>query len=323
MVRIRPTIETSLRISSEIDPKPVRIRFFGVRGSFQGDDQRIGHHTSCIVIEYGDSITICDTGSGVRNFGAEIMQEYTMRGREVRVNVLYTHMHGDHTFGLPSFDPLFSPKTHMHFIGGTHTFKRESHDGTIETWEETVHETLQRQILVEPTFPINYRELPCKRTFQLVRPGERFTIPSSYGDIVVDCDIMNHPGRAYGYRFHFGNDKVLALVLDHEHEPEKPEFDQKILRLCDRATLTIGEVQYTKRFYDGHMPNGISFRKGWGHMWAEAAARQFEEARTTHVITTHHEPKFGLPEVTEIVRTINETTGIRTDYAFQSMEVTL
>lgn len=311
---------------------PVRGRFYGVRGSFPADDAKIGGHTTCHTIQFGNTLIIFDTGSGMLTLGNELMSKYLSPGKtlhdldrfmnqyaadrkdmrhmgdalmdggfirndqELHVVIMWSHVHGDHLFGLQAFKPIFLPKTHIHMIGGLHNGLNMA-------------EIMERFVFAHPIFPVKWEWLNSKRELQVVQSDEHFTIPCDIGrDIKVWCLPMNHPNQAYGYRFEWGG-KVVTVTLDHEHNHE---LDRNIVRLWDAADIVVTEVQYTREMY-------AYGRKGFGHITADAAADHALEAMPKRVITTHHDPDAPFEVIQEIARTIDRSAGIRTEFAIQGM----
>ena len=86
----------------------MKVTFHGVRGSTpcHGDDiARYGGNTSCVSVDVpGADPIVFDLGTGLRYFGAGQPQDGTFRG-----SCLLTHLHWDHTQGLPFFTPMLRP----------------------------------------------------------------------------------------------------------------------------------------------------------------------------------------------------------------------
>ena len=86
----------------------MRIRFWGVRGSTptpQAENLRYGGNTSCVEVRVGDNIFIFDCGTGFRNLGLALHQEFGQR--PLSAHVLVSHYHWDHIQGIPFFSPLY------------------------------------------------------------------------------------------------------------------------------------------------------------------------------------------------------------------------
>ena len=83
----------------------MHVTFHGVRGSTpcHGDDiSRYGGNTSCVAVRVpGEGPLFFDLGTGARYLGRTLPQDGTFRG-----TCLLSHLHWDHTQGLPFFTPL-------------------------------------------------------------------------------------------------------------------------------------------------------------------------------------------------------------------------
>ena len=77
----------------------MRVRFWGVRGSFPVpgvQTNRYGGNTSCVELTLSNGETlILDAGTGIRTLGFSLPFDL------LRINILLTHLHGDHCLGLP------------------------------------------------------------------------------------------------------------------------------------------------------------------------------------------------------------------------------
>lgn len=311
---------------------PVIVKFWGVRGSFPTQDTRIGGHTTCLTLKFGDQLIIFDTGSGMidlgdqllspsfppgtsvkdvetfmkfwlsrpnmklDDLGAALQEQFRGHNGGVRATVIHSHVHGDHLHGMAAFKPVFMPSTELHMIGATH-------DGL------SIPEVMERFVFAPPVFPVPWDKLASKRTHQQIEPGEKFTIPCSLGDIEALMLPMNHPNQAYGYRFEWRG-KVIAVTLDHEHGHA---FDKNVVRIAEGADLWITEAQYTDEQY--------ARCAGYGHISESAAAEHAKAAKAQLVYTTHHDPGADFDVVHQIARTIQAHAEVETRPAMQGSEI--
>ncbi|MEK7451918.1 MAG: MBL fold metallo-hydrolase [Patescibacteria group bacterium] len=287
------------------------VTHWGVRGSFVTSDNRIGGHTTCISIEYGNQILIIDGGSGLIDAGNYIMKEYVAAKKDFEITFLHSHMHKDHRDGLPSFTPFYLPNLNFTFIGGRHD------DNNGRLW--TVEENLREEVFNGPSFPVPWKVIAPRCTFRVFEPGDRFTIPCAIGgDIKVLVLPMYHPNIAYGFRIEIGG-RVIAVTLDHEQQMDEKgnptELDRNILLLWDEADLAVTEVQYTVEKYLKCV--------GWGHISIGSAARHARLARPKEISFTHHDPNAGFDEVSFNRAQLQERSGITTNFAFQGNTITV
>ena len=86
----------------------MQVTFYGVRGSTpcHGEDtHKYGGNTSCVAVRIpGEPPIMFDLGTGARYFGAT-----QLGGAPFRGTCLLSHLHWDHTQGLPFFTPILKP----------------------------------------------------------------------------------------------------------------------------------------------------------------------------------------------------------------------
>lgn len=312
---------------------PIEVSFHGVGGSFPSNNHRVGGQTTSMSMKFGDTLIGFDSGSGMLDWGNQLLEqclapdrtmaeldkfikgflngnlstndlgsriaaEYLKKDPGINIHLIHSHVHKDHLDGITSFKPIYLKDTNVHMIAGLH-------DGL------NIHEVMQQFVFKKPVFPVQWEWLQSKRTMQIVKPGEEFTIPCSIGgDIRVKMLQMNHPNQAYGYRFEWGG-TVIAVTLDHEgaFRPEDKEFDDNILELWHEADLVITEAQYLDSQYDK--------KKGFGHISESAAAEHAKIAKPKLIYTMHHDPDNTFKEIVMIARTIERLSGIPTFFAMQ------
>ncbi len=128
----------------------LHLRFWGVRGSTptpQRENLKHGGNTSCLEVRSADNqVWIVDAGTGIRNLGQSLLEEF--RGKALSLRIFLTHFHWDHIQGIPFFDPLHQPQTSASFYG------RSSRNG--------LEAMLQGQMSA-PYFPIDFQSLPAQK----------------------------------------------------------------------------------------------------------------------------------------------------------------
>ena len=100
----------------------MKVKFWGVRGSLPTPGPktaRYGGNTTCCVVRYSwlnkeKGTTVLDLGSGIRNFGKEILPEM-FRRKGMHIDFLMSHVHWDHIQGFPFFAPIFIPHEKLPF----------------------------------------------------------------------------------------------------------------------------------------------------------------------------------------------------------------
>jgi phosphoribosyl 1,2-cyclic phosphodiesterase len=233
------------------------VRFFGVRGSIAtpGPDKTAGGNTSCIEVVAGDTRIILDAGTGLRALGNERMASGPRHS-----TILLSHLHWDHTCGLPFFTPIYVPGHRVEIASGPNGVM--SHDDAI------------RSLFRAPFFPIGFDDLAGSVTMRELRTNDSFTI----GDITVTMARLNHPDPVYGYRLEHGGQSIV-YATDTEHFSV---VDPTLKRLAAGADILIYDAQYT--------PEEYPTRVGWGHSTWLAGAELARAAGVPQLVLFHHDP---------------------------------
>ena len=239
----------------------MKVQFWGVRGSIptaRRDTFEFGGNTACVEVRVpGQDVLIIDGGSGIRNLGLSLLEEF--KSEPLKLHLFLTHFHWDHIQGLPFFDPLYSGANKVTFHSGRAPGEaREILEGQMST----------------PYFPVNFELLRAKREFVRACP-EVFRS----GPLTVQAFPLNHPQSAVGYRFEC-NGRVLVHASDCEHGHEK--LDSVLREYAEGADVLVYDTQYTPEEYET--------KKGWGHStWLEAT-RVAKDSRVKQLVLFHHDP---------------------------------
>ena len=253
----------------------MRIKFWGTRGSIPvpGKDTTIyGGNTTCLEITLHSGRTIViDAGTGIRLLGDELLS----KSNSVDILLLLTHIHWDHIYGFPFFQPIYSTSTKICVDGHNNCMKGLSH-----AFDNKMGDGF---------FPITFNDLKA----DIRHLGQIERGPLEIDDVIIDPIPLCHPQRGYGFRFREG-DKTLIFITDNElggEVEEKTGFEEYV-RFCEGADLLIHDAQYT--------PEEIDQRKGWGHSDYKAAFKLAYQAGVKHLILFHHAPPRTDPEVKAI-----------------------
>lgn len=242
------------------DAELFKVHFLGVRGSAPcaGPDYvKYGGHTSCVVIEIGTNLLICDAGSGIINassFGFNNVHKSTY--------LLMSHTHLDHVMGLPFYGPIWDGEHtvqfyagHLHQYGGLQTF-------------------LSR-LFNEPIFPVPFMNFPAKKVFNDFKQGDILQI----NDVQINTHMLNHPNGATGYRICM-NGVSVCYITDHEHGDGDKR--QELINFISHADMLIYDSTY-----DDHR---FSAYKGWGHSTWQEAVRLGNDGQVKKIVIFHHDP---------------------------------
>ena len=261
----------------------MRVCLWGTRGSIASagpDTVEYGGNTACAEIEGRDgTVVILDAGTGIRRVGDTYKQPR-------RLDVLLTHLHMDHIQGLGFFGPLFRDDFEVHVWGPPST-------------TQDLRTRLTRY-LSPPLFPVRLRDVNAKLELHDV-PLEPFEI----GGLIVDADVVIHPGQTIGYRVSDGTATVTYLP---DHEPAlgingasaEAEWTSGYDLAAD-ADILIHDAQYTPEEYET--------RVGWGHSRVSDAVDLARKAGAKRLVTFHHDPAHDDQELDGMVEDARKIAG--------------
>ena len=240
----------------------VKLTFWGVRGSMAtpgSKTARVGGNSACVEIRSGETLIICDAGTGIRELGLSLCQQKS----PLRLSILLSHLHLDHFIGLPFFKPLYT-KNELFLIGGP-----------VRRWM-TFRSDLIR-VTSPPHFPLPLLESPAQLQFRSLGTKSFFI-----DNVRVVPSQLHHPGGALGWRFYFPNGKSLVHVSDNE--PNGKTFTKKMIAWMKGADLLIHDAQYTPSEYRAK-------KQGWGHSPYTYPLELAAEAGVKKVFLFHHDPE--------------------------------
>jgi phosphoribosyl 1,2-cyclic phosphodiesterase len=244
----------------------VRILFCGVRGSTPSPGPqfvRYGGNTSCIALSHGSEspALVLDAGTG--------LQQLTPRleGKAFRGTILLTHLHWDHTHGLPFFSAGDRVDAEVSLL-------MPAQGDPVDVLERA---------LSPPHFPITPRQLRGRWGFANIEPGQH----SIEGFGVQALEIPHKGGRMLGYRVSDG-DASLAYICDHSPIALGPgpqgfgAYHPNVCALAEGADLLIHDAQHTAEEF----PAVASF----GHSAIDYAVGLAESCDVARLLLFHHSP---------------------------------
>ncbi|HEX2481715.1 MAG TPA: response regulator, partial [Methylomirabilota bacterium] len=257
------------------------VGFWGTRGSIAAPGPATtvyGGNTACVELRSGPDILVFDAGTGIRELGLALAQEF--RDRALTVHLFISHTHWDHIQGFPFFVPAYAPGTTLHIYGSA---------GQGRSLEGILSGQMQSDY-----FPVSLGDLVSSIQVHEYR-GEAFRI----GETRVSATYLNHPGMTLGYRVERAGKSVVYAT---DHEPYRATLevgskrgeagkqfgrvlDDAFVSFVNGAGLYIGEAQYT----DAEYPAKI----GWGHSSLSATVEVALQASVKALALFHHDPMHG------------------------------
>ena len=274
----------------------LRVKFWGVRGSYPApgaETVKYGGNTACVEIRAGDRTIILDAGTGIIPLGRELA-----RRRVTDVILLFSHLHHDHTQGLPFFLPAYMPNARLHIFGP---------DGTNESLKNVLEHNQSSE-----TFPISFREMAAWKEIQAVResqvivwseagirvtdstsvrPGRSVSEVEGLGDEALVIHIHKsyaHPGGVYVYRITWRGQSVVYATDTEGYVGT----DRKLVNFAKNADMLIHDAQYLESHYRGQLA-GFPATQGYGHSTATMACEVAFAARVGQLILFHHDPSYS------------------------------
>lgn len=260
------------------DTAGLNITMCGVRGSIPAPGRQfseVGGHTSCVAIGRTGEVPslLLDAGTGVQHVTK------LLSGEPFRGDILLTHLHWDHVWGLPFFRGA-------DVEGSRVRLGIPRRDGV--SAEEAID-----VLMAPPLFPIDHRGLLGDWTFSDVDDGEIIC-----GDFKVLClEIPHKGGRTFGFRIEGGGVSVAYLP---DHSPcalgrgaqGVGSVHEAALALADRADLLIHGGQFTA--------SDLELATHYGHATVEYALDLAQAAGTRQTVLTHHAPSTTDDRVVEL-----------------------
>jgi phosphoribosyl 1,2-cyclic phosphodiesterase len=243
----------------------VKALLCGVRGSTPAPGVEfagVGGNTSCVAIPApGGRWLVLDAGTGLRRLGAEL------DGGPLRGSILLTHLHWDHTQGLPFLPNADRPDAEVSL------WLPAQADGPSETDPVAV----LRRSMSPPHFPIEPDALLGSWHFGALDAGEH----TVEGFTVTAAEIEHKGGRTFGYRVD-GPDGSIAYLSDHAPRLAGAERRTAAIKLASGVDVLLHDAQY--------MAAEQAKADAYGHATIEDAIAVAAEAGARRLTLIHHAP---------------------------------
>jgi len=264
----------------------MRLTFCGVRGSTPApgaEFTRYGGQTSCVALAHdGQPPTLLlDAGTGM-NAVSTLLDDRPFDG-----SVLLTHLHWDHTHGMPFFAAGGAP--------GARVQVRLPEQGADA-------ETVLAKCFSPPHFPIFPSQLGPGWTFDGLEEGEH----EIEGFTVLALEIPHKGGRTFGYRVSCDSGS-LAYLPDHSPTSVGPgpdglgERHPAALALADGVDVLVADAQ--------HLACQFPALEFLGHATVEYDVALALEAGARSLALFHHAPSRTDDQVDAIAELAADLAG--------------
>jgi len=275
------------------------LKFWGVRGSYPVPGNatlRYGGNTPSMEItarnENHSFTLIIDAGTGIIGLGRELAQRAkAVRGQgggsPIEATLLFTHLHHDHTQGLPFFTPLMIPTARLNLV-------------LPDIYEQAPQEILA-SVMASPTFPIALSQTSSSKQIQTIRetgvllmgPEGVRALPYPPSEVPENTLIVRalrsyaHPQGVLIYRIEWEG-QTIVIATDTEGYVRG---DQRLVRFARGADVLVHDAQYTDEHYLG-LKAGLPATQGFGHSTPAMATEVATQAGVGQLVMFHHDPNY-------------------------------
>jgi phosphoribosyl 1,2-cyclic phosphodiesterase len=235
-----------------------------------------------------------DLGTGLRYFGRTQPHDGSFHG-----TCLLSHLHWDHTQGLPFFVPILREGSTLDIYAPIQEDGRSV-------------ESAIRTFMQPPHFPISLERIPGRVRFHDIGDAEFEVGPAS-----VMSRLIPHVGNTLGYRVTV-NGVSVAYLSDHQM-PYDGAFtlSDGARELMEGVDLLIHDAQYTTAEFE--------VKRTWGHCTVDYAVWAAAEVGASELALFHHDPIRHDDAVDELERCAQAASrrGLRVFAAAEGMTVEL
>lgn len=269
------------------------LTFRGVRGGYPMPGPttlKYGGNTTCFEVRAGAHLIIVDGGTGIISLGMDMVRAFQTQGTPMRAVLLFTHLHHDHTQGMPFFVPLRHPEATLYIYGAAPS----------ET--TSLQDELYRAV-IPPVFPLGTEELYSRQYYEHIRGGDCLVLtdpalpPVLFGIAEQDA-LVKLPPSAVTIHVHHGYNHPRAGILIFRITYRRRSLviatdtegyvgsDQKLIAFARRADVLVHDAEYDEHEYCSVSP----VRQGWGHSTWRMAVEVAQQAQVKRLVLHHHNP---------------------------------
>jgi phosphoribosyl 1,2-cyclic phosphodiesterase len=278
------------------------IKFWGVRGSHPtpgAGTVGYGGNTPCVEVNIAGQTIILDAGTGLIPLGRDLLRRQGGVRQSLNLVLLLSHLHHDHTQGLPFFVPAFLYSTRLHIFGP-------------QTIVHSLDQVLSQNML-PPVFPISLQDMASHKTISSLKEGQliRLSGGGNPPQVLSPEDVQPeelrqsvcirvlkssaHPGGVLVYRIEW-RDYAIVYATDTEGYAST---DRRLADFARGADLLIHDAQYTEEHYLGLAP-GTRSTQGWGHSTFGMACDVARTAAVRSLALFHFDPSYSDQTVDQI-----------------------
>ncbi len=245
----------------------MRLTLCGVRGSTPAPGSefvRYGGHTSCVAVAHDGEIPtlLLDAGTGLRRVWK------LLEGGPFRGAILLSHLHWDHTHGLPFFRGGDDPDARV--------------DLYLPAQGDDAEAVLSRG-MSPPHFPIRPAQLRGEWRFHGLEEGRH----EIGGFDVLAREIPHKGGRTFGYRVSDGRTSIAYLADHHPYAFGGGPTGYGVVHdaaaeLITGVDVLLHDAQYTSEDF--------ASRADFGHSAIEYVVDLAETCDVATTVFFHHDP---------------------------------
>jgi phosphoribosyl 1,2-cyclic phosphodiesterase len=290
----------------------LRIKFWGVRGSYPApgpETVRYGGNTACVEIRLGERTIVLDAGTGMIPLGRDLVHR-----NATEMILLLSHLHHDHTQGLPFFVPAYLPNVKLHIFGP---------DGATESLRKVLEHNQSFE-----TFPVSLRDMASSKDIQPVRETQAIVwdaegvhvVESAAGSqneaVVIQIHrSYAHPGGVLVYRINWHGSSIVYATDTEGYAG----MDRRLVKFTQDADVLIHDAQYQEEHYWGQL-SGFPSTQGYGHSTAGMACEVAAAARVGQLVLFHHDPAYPDEVITRMEAGAREKFD-RVRAAYEGLEI--
>ncbi|MFC1533924.1 MBL fold metallo-hydrolase [Thermodesulfobacteriota bacterium] len=254
----------------------MHVSFWGTRGSVSTPGritEKYGGNTPCVAVRCQDIQLIFDAGTGIRNLGLELLEEFNREENPPALHLFLSHTHWDHIQGLPFFLPSYYKDTKLTIYGSPR--------------KERFLASILKEQMDYDYFPVSMAAFSADIS---IREMDEEVI--HLGPLIVEWqEQAYHPGGSVRYKVGLNGKNVVYATdveLDGifsclEDNEENKALAQDYLKFISNADLLIADAQYTEEEY----PDKV----GWGHSSLPVLLETAFRSRVKQLAIFHHDPQ--------------------------------